>query len=176
MKNFYLGSTFVLLTFLLITHSHTFAQKEVAKWIEEVRKNNQFSEENFGQSNNNSANKPQNQQVTTLNVDLSKLADLCDKPRPTLSLVLPIEGRSPITVELAKIQVTTSNFKVSSSSLLKENPKTDAGVHYRGIVKGDAESVVAISVYKNEVRGFIADKTGKYEIGKVKNSASEHVI
>ncbi len=176
MKNFYLGRTFVLLTFLLITHSHTFAQKEVAKWIEEVRRNNQFSEESFVQPNNNSVSKPQNQQVTTLNVDLLKLGDLCDKPRPTLTLVLPIEGRSPITVELARTQVTTSNFKVSSSSLLKQNPKTDAGVHYRGIVKGDAESVVAISVYKNEVRGFIADKTGKYEIGKVKNSTSEHVI
>lgn len=176
MRYFYLGRTFVLLTFFLITHSHTFAQKEVAKWIEEVRKNNQFSEEFFFQPNTNLVNKSETANGTSITVDLSKLADLCNKPRPTLTLTLPIEGRSPVTVELARIQVTTSNFKVSSSSLIKQNPKTDAGVHYRGIVKGDAESVVAISIYHGEIRGFIADKTGKYEIGKVENTVSEHII
>ncbi|GGD41294.1 hypothetical protein GCM10011514_01680 [Emticicia aquatilis] len=178
MKNFYFSRAFALFAFTLIINFPLFAQKEVAKWVEEVRKNNnKFSEENFIQSSNNNVNQSELKKGTTVSIDVSKLTDLWQRPRPTLVLSLPIAGRStPITVELARIQVTTTNFKVSSSSTLNQNPKTDEGVHYRGIVKGDTESVAAISIYKNEVRGFIADKTGKYEIGKLKDKSSDHII
>ncbi len=178
MKNFYFSRVFVLLAFTLIITLPTFAQRGVTNWVEQTRSGNgKFVEESFIQSSNNSINQSELNKGTTLSVDLAKIADLWQRPRPTLTLTFPVAGRStPVSVELVRIQVTTTNFKVSSSSTISINPKTDAGVHYRGIVKGDTGSIAAISIYQNEVRGFIADKTGKYEIGKVKDKSSDHII
>ena len=178
MKNFYFSRVFVLLAFTLIITFPTFAQRGVTNWVEQTRSGNgKFVEESFIQSSNNTINQSELNKGTTLSVDLAKIADLWQRPRPTLTLTFPVAGRStPVSVELVRIQVTTTNFKVSSSSTISINPKTDAGVHYRGIVKGDTGSIAAISIYQNEVRGFIADKTGKYEIGKVKDKSSDHII
>ncbi len=177
MKNFYYLKALVLLLLFASMSSNTFAQKGISKWIEEVRKNNKYSEENFIKTSTENNEDSELKKGKSLDIDLSKLLELWGKPRPTLMLTIPIAGRTtPVAVELARIQITTSDFKVSTNSALIKPSKIDEGVHYRGIVKGDAESVVAISIYKDEIRGFISDKTGKYEIGKVKNQVSKHVV
>jgi hypothetical protein len=177
MKKLHHYRVFLILTLCFFASSTVLAQKSVSKWIEEIRETKGFEEEKLVISSLEISKSNELNKSTSLSLDQAKLKDLWSKPRPAVTLSIPISGQQePIVVELARMQVTTANFKVSSSVSFFPNPKSDEGVHYRGVVKDDSASIVSLSIYKDEIRGFIADKTGKYEIGKIKDKSSNHVI
>ena len=176
MKNFYFRSAFVLFLLSFFINFSLFAQKGVSKWIEEIRKTSNFSEETFIKTSQDAPQSLALTQGTSLGIDQTKLSDLWANPRPTVMLSIPIADRQNIEVELARIEVTATDFKVSTSVSLIKTLKADEGIHYRGVVKGDAESLVAISIYKDDVRGFISDKMGRYEIGKINDKTGDYII
>jgi len=59
--------------------------------------------------------------------------------------------------------------------LLFENNPTNNGVFYRGIVKGDNNSIASASIFGEEIRIMIGDEEGNYVIGKLKDAPS-HVL
>ncbi len=48
--------------------------------------------------------------------------------------------------------------------------KVSKGVYYKGIIKGDAESLVSISIIEGEVSGIISNNEGNFVLGKIKKS------
>lgn len=58
------------------------------------------------------------------------------------------------------LSVITGSGKSYDNTLIKAS-------HYRGIIRGDDESLVAVSFFGNELSGFISNKNGNYVIGKL---------
>jgi hypothetical protein len=52
---------------------------------------------------------------------------------------------------------------------------TTPGVHYRGIIAGQPGTLAAISIFPDEVMGFVSDATGNHVLGKLEGSADEHI-
>uniref|UniRef100_UPI000698EF43 GEVED domain-containing protein n=1 Tax=Hymenobacter terrenus TaxID=1629124 RepID=UPI000698EF43 len=94
--------------------------------------------------------------------------------RPTnLSLRLPTE-QGALDLQLYQVNPFAEGFSVSTSSG-KTSIKTP-GIHYRGIIKGDDQSIVAISVYDNDVMGLVADARGNRVLGRIGEAGNQYVL
>lgn len=85
-----------------------------------------------------------------------------------IALELPMpEGA--VLVDLERAQVTAEGFKVVTS----DGGTTEAppGLHYRGVIRGDAGSVAAVSIFEKEVMAIIGDARGDRVIGRFENDA-----
>ncbi|MEZ5042663.1 MAG: M12 family metallo-peptidase [Saprospiraceae bacterium] len=106
-----------------------------------------------------------------LEVDFDRLQSL-EKARPnTFSLALPLNFVNALTLELVKVDILASDFSVVQRSDNK-TVKTSTGVHYRGIIKGDEQSIVAISIYEKEVVGLISSNAGNIVLGKLQGQSA----
>jgi hypothetical protein len=69
---------------------------------------------------------------------------------------------SPLSYEI----VTSDGQKYPASKEIK---------HYSGIVKGQSNSLVALTFYRDEIMGFIATDEGNFNISKEKSSG-KHLV
>ncbi len=112
-----------------------------------------------------------------LDINKDVLESLFQHPVDYIELPLPISERSTMVVTLQKNEIFTSGFVLrTSSDNIKEIPYTP-GLHYIGVVNGDPSSLVAISIYHDEVMGMVATDEGNFVLGKIKGDASgRHVF
>ena len=114
-----------------------------------------------------------------LQIDQKVLTNLLQTPLSNLELAVNKNSRSALTLELVKVNIFADDYSVveePSGKIIESK----AGVHYRGIIKGDSETLVALSVFEDEIMGFISDpnEAGNWVIGKLKNATSEgtHIL
>lgn len=107
------------------------------------------------------------------------LENITSNPPATIALQVPSPGQvQPMELLLAQAPIFTSDFKLTLGSG-REVASASVGTHYRGIVKNDPNSVVALSVIEGEVMGLIANDAGNFVLGKLRGPAwiaGEHII
>ncbi len=103
--------------------------------------------------------------------------DLIAAKPENLNFVIPTNSGNLVEMELYRANFFTPDFSVTTS-LSGGLPVTYAGgVHYWGIVKGDNNSIAAISVFDNEVMGMISTASGNFVLGKLENDATgKHIF
>lgn len=105
--------------------------------------------------------------VTVMKLNKTEIQRITSEKPDALEMSFPFEGKS-ITVQLVKNNIFTSDFKVNTD---KGYVNYTPGAYYHGIVKGDTESLVAISFFENDVVGVTSiDGVGNIILGKAKNS------
>ncbi|MFT5800269.1 MAG: hypothetical protein ACI956_000069 [Nonlabens sp.] len=86
-----------------------------------------------------------------------------------LSMSIPTSNsNTTLTVDLIKVDILSSDFKV--------NVPFTPGVYYQGIVRGENSSLVAISIFDEEVVGFVTTGGQTMTLGKVKGSEKLHIL
>ena len=99
---------------------------------------------------------------------------LMDRPAFVALDISSNEGM--ITLDLERVDFTTDDFSVITAST-GATVNYMQGVHYRGAVHGDPNSLVAISIFKNEVMGIVSAGDGDRVIGKLDGDAQDrHII
>jgi hypothetical protein len=96
-----------------------------------------------------------------------------------LSLPVPDGRGGSVELELVKANIFAPGFSVKTSGPTNEPLDKGLGVHYRGIIKGNERSLVAISVFEHEVMGFFSTETdGNWVIGRLsgKNPGDNHIV
>jgi hypothetical protein len=82
---------------------------------------------------------------------------------------VPFTDRSTMTLILVKHNIFTADFALYGS----DDPTTplnyNPGIHYKGIVEGDPNSVVAFSVYNDQVMALISTDQGNAIIGPIQD-------
>lgn len=107
--------------------------------------------------------------VSLFRLEQTELNKLYQSKPTSLTLQIPFDGR---TLDLELVQNTalfTDNFKAvdQNNKLINYEP----GLYYQGIIGGDKTSVVAISIFKDQVIGVASSKAlGDVVIGKLKDS------
>lgn len=105
--------------------------------------------------------------ITVMKLQKTELLRINTEKPEALEMDFPFEGKN-ITVELVKNNFFTHDFKVNTD---KGYINYTPGVYYQGIVKGDNESLVAISFFKDDIIGVTSIKNiGNIVIGKSKNA------
>lgn len=85
-----------------------------------------------------------------------------------ITFTLPFQNRE-IELELLEVPETFYDYIVMTSDG-KTTPANREIKHYRGIIKDDPKSIVAISFLKDEIMGIIANDEGNFNIAKEEHS------
>lgn len=88
-----------------------------------------------------------------------------------IALEIPASTQSAaMTLELKKVPETFMNYRISTSSGKTYQRAKANQIHYRGVVQGkEGSSLVALSIFDNEVMGFISVEGNKVlNIGKLR--------
>jgi hypothetical protein len=71
-------------------------------------------------------------------------------------------------LELARVNILSKDFQLSATGNKgKDKLNYKAGVYYRGIIKGDDNSVAAISIFDDFLMGVISSRDGNLVLGPV---------
>lgn len=115
-------------------------------------------------------------QGTLLSLRQESLNSFVEEAAPSILLEVPtLEGTH--TLKLVQVEIMEPGLKVRTSSLGEVD--IDPGLHYRGVVDGQTNSIVAISIFENEVMGYFSapNLSGNYVIGKiVEENTTQHIV
>ena len=137
-----------------------------------------FNHENWFELNANRQANPFQKQVskaTVLSLRADNFSSFLNAPEKDINLALPMGKSKPVELELTQVNIVANGFNVQTGS---GSPIIDAptGYFYRGTIKGDPNSLVAISVFSNHVRGLIADDSGNYVLARINREATDYVL
>ncbi len=113
---------------------------------------------------------------TLLKIDEQKIQEVMSKNETTVLLRLPSLELGNVELELVKVDIVGPDFKVTTSDgRISYGQK---GLHYRGVMKGNENSLASISIFEDEITGFFANEDGNYVIGKMDgdNEDNEHIL
>ena len=102
---------------------------------------------------------------------------LIAKPE-NLKFTIPIMSGGSLELELFRSDFFTPDFTVVTSATNGQRVPYSGGLHYWGIIKGDNNSLAAISIFNDEVMGMISSPAiGNLVLGKIENdSQSRHIL
>ncbi len=110
-------------------------------------------------------------------IDQAMVNELLDQNPKQINLSIPFKSNGEtVALDLVQVTVFSPDFKAVLDTGQDITNEVDFGKHYRGIIAGDDNSLVSISVFESQVTGFIANDEGNFTIGKLKNSDTDHII
>lgn len=164
----------ILLFITLLTFSISFGQlKPIAQKIEKskIMSRNSKTYDIFSEEIQKKGKQYKNfaKNVSQFNLKKNEFSKLYSSKPNSLSLKVPFNGQLIDILLIKNDDLLTDNFKAvnQDNQLIDYKP----GLYYHGIINGDTSSLVAISIFENEIMGVASsDKLGDIIIGKLKNS------
>jgi hypothetical protein len=110
--------------------------------------------------------------ASILKLETTVLSQLQSQKPKAIELTIPYNNTF-VTVELVQKSVLSDDFSVVTNRN-KEAVTYQQGLYYRGIVKGDNNSLVAISFFEKEVYGMISDqRNGDLVLGRIESEGNK---
>ena len=170
--------------FLFLVPLLSFGQNQIGKEIQTLKQNQasfdavNLFELNTNRSVENLVDKDVLSVGTLINLNMQSIQILKKEAKSTIQINLPQAGRSSLKVDLMLHDIFTSDFKLLRSSDKENAVAYEGGLHYRGIISGDENSMVAISIFEDEVMGLITSSKGNQVLGKLENapSGNTHIL
>jgi PKD repeat protein len=112
-------------------------------------------------------------QYTLLQPDKAAWSSLLTERPASLRISLPFEGG--ITLELEQSNPLASDFILTASNAAggTDTLDYDPGLHYSGKIAGLEHSLVAISIFEDQIMGVISDAEGNVNLGRVNTEAGK---
>ncbi len=126
----------------------------------------------------NAAFRNETSDYTLLDIDKAELNQMTLQADEAILLRIPTETFGILELELVQVDLT-SDLVIKESLTMQEATIELEGVYYRGIIKDQPQSLVAVSVFNNEITGIISSPDfGNLVLGKLKNAdaSGQHVI
>lgn len=116
-------------------------------------------------------------QGTVMAIDHEAIQSLVQGQNDFIELSLPVSSRSDVKLTLVRQNIFAEDFALYTSA----NPKTpipyDLGLHYKGIIDGDINSSVAVSIFNNEIMGMVNSSEGTFVLGRIQTDReNRHVL
>jgi len=105
---------------------------------------------------------------TIISLNLDAIESLFQSENEFITIPVPVTNRSQMILTLRRQEIFAPDFKLYTSDDPDHPIDYTPGLHYRGIVEGDPTSLVAISIFHNQVMGLIATDAGNYNMGVMK--------
>lgn len=167
---------------LLLFTSAMFAQelKQVPKQILSLQsKNMKFDKISLFSINENYNHKNFEEEVgnaTVLKLNQNALSSVVSEKPNYLQFSLPYNNKL-IDIVLYKVQIETSDFTLDTDK--QKNIIVEKGVHYRGIINGNVNSIVSFNFYKGEANGIVSgNEFNNLNVGKLmaSNNPNDYIV
>ncbi|MFZ1633012.1 MAG: hypothetical protein WAT43_04005, partial [Chitinophagales bacterium] len=105
--------------------------------------------------------------ITYAKLNVDEIQNLYNSKHNAISLTLPFKNENLI-LDLVRVDLFAEDFKVYTSG--QESPVDyHPGIYYQGIIKDDPTSLVAISIFEDEMMGTVSKlNSGNINIGRYK--------
>ena len=114
---------------------------------------------------------------TILELDQTAIEKLLNGNNDFIRMSLPVADRQELTLNLVRHQIFTEDFALFNSSEPGIPVNYTPGIHYKGVIEGDPTSLVAISIFNNEVMGLITTDHGNLVLGRIDHDRENlHVL
>jgi hypothetical protein len=113
------------------------------------------------------------ERAEVMDLDQSAVSALLAQPPADMLLSLSTPDGT-IDLQLERANIFADDFSVVTAST-GTAVGYEAGLHYRGIIAGRPKTLAAISIFGNEVMGFVSDQDGNHVLGKIKGGNGEHI-
>lgn len=169
-----------LTLFALLACVTLFAQHKVANKVAEYQRlNARFSPFSVLTAVNQPADSEVSRAVkksTLAQINMTAVNDIVANQYETIELAIPYEGQT-VLVDLYKANPFNENFHVDTDKA--KNIAYQRGVYYRGIVKGDENSIASFNFFNGEFNGIVsATGLNNLVIGKLdkKNNNTDYIV
>lgn len=111
------------------------------------------------------------------NVNIS--SELLKESKSAIALQIPYEHEngSQLILDLVKTPDSYDDFLVTTSSGKQFSAYDIGGIHYRGVVRdNELSSIVALSIFENEIMGIINNGNTKFVLGKLNGNNTAHIL
>ncbi len=167
-----------VLCLLLSTISQAQNAGNVANWLESYRSSGGFlpvQTLNISQERSDFQNVVD--KATILQPDQAALEDLLETAPLTLTFTVPNAYGEKFELELVKVDLLAEGFALGTLGVnAQENVSYQPGLHYRGIVRGNPNSLAAVSIFDDGVMAMITDGASSYELGKLEDGTDQHIL
>ena len=174
-----ISKSFVLVALLIASFTETIIAQSVrpVDLIKQARVSQNFANVSpFNEGKRNVKNLPKEvKNYSILQMDKKMVSKLLSNSNTSMTLSLP--GSSKRSFQLELIEVNLPAFSLVEAPAMTPVKYQD-GRHYRGIVKGQPKSLVSISVFKDEIMGFISEERaqGNWVLGKMNDKSGDHIL
>jgi len=111
--------------------------------------------------------------ASTLKLNKEKIRQLNRSAQQNMEFVIPVSETEKMVLELTQHTILSSDFILTSKNLSGEKfEQYTPGIYYKGIIKGDNNSIAAISIFEDKVMGVISNAAGNYNLGEIKSENS----
>ncbi len=149
----------ILITVLLVSFG-AFAQKNVAKKVYElVSQNTTFTKYNVLNESNEIQNAATDKAViqgTFAKVNQAAITVIFANQENFIEVGIPYQG-AIISTQLYRVNLFAEGFHIDTDKA--KSISYEKGVYYRGIVKGDSNSLVSFNFFKGEFNAVISSRT-----------------
>jgi len=149
---------------------------KVAALVQQKSSTTNFEPINVFQNSRSSYTDAEVQQAVSeaiiMDIEVTSLTDIREREPEAIRMSLPEIKSQNFELDLVKVELFTHDFEAVDETGAAF--RGDKGVHYRGIIKGDGNSLAAISIYEDQVMGFFSNEDGNYIVGQLKNRAVEN--
>ncbi|MFT3794640.1 M12 family metallo-peptidase [Flavobacterium sp.] len=170
----------IITMMLLFASVASFAQKAVATKVGQlVSQNADFKRVSMLTVSDgiaNDQNRTAVEKATYAKLNTQELTHLMAAKHEYIELEIPYLGQT-IKTQLYKVNPFANGFHADTDQA--KNVTYEPGIYYRGIIKGDQNSVVSFSFFKGEFGGFISGKNlQNLVIGKLDkaNNTSDYIV
>lgn len=101
------------------------------------------------------------------------LTGLLAQPPDQLTLEIPTAD-GMVALDLVRAEIHSSGFSLVTASTGAPVEHV-SGAHYRGTIAGDPTTLAAISIFADEVMGFVSDANGNHVLGKLEGDTDDHI-
>jgi len=174
------------LTFTLVAlclWGFAFGQKGISNEVNKLKaQGRQFKEASFlhfhsTDVRDKSLDLPELKKGTILTIDQEMIHSLLTERNDYIQLPVPVSDRSEMKLSLVRHDIFTPDFALYTSSSPNTAINYTPGLYYRGTVDGDPNSIVAISIFNDEVMGLISTEQGNIVIGRIADDReNRHVL
>jgi len=114
---------------------------------------------------------------TIVSIDETAIEKLLNGNNDFIQMTLPVAERHSLKLNLVRNEIFAEDFALFTSSEPGIPFNYTPGIHYKGVVEGDASSLVALSVFNNEVMALISTDHGNMILGRIDNDReSRHIL
>jgi len=85
-----------------------------------------------------------------------------------ITISIPLNGIET-QLDLVKVSDAFYNFTITTSNGQNISPNRN-NLHYRGTIRGEVHSIVALSFFEDEVVGIVTTSAGNFNLSRVKNT------
>ncbi len=109
-----------------------------------------------------------------LKMNGKKVREILNQNYKVLLLDIPLPNNNSITLDLREVSIKSDNYVVRTPS--GRVGVKDKGKHFRGRIQGAPNSMVAVSIFRNDFYAIFSNGNGDFNLGKIENSDENYII